>query len=163
MGPQSHWHLDFKLLASTLQRTNSCCLKPPTLQYFISKEALGNWYTHPVHILPGLPHFLNAISRAIRRWAGFPPQRCLPLTQPPQAVPWPERRACLETHLYLSGAPFSGTLFQNPPHLTGQRRINPWENAVQNNLVCSPSSLHSSVTSIRLRLMPGINKASVPS
>lgn len=42
IGPQSHWHLDFKLLASTLQRINSCCLKPPTLEYFISKEVLGN-------------------------------------------------------------------------------------------------------------------------
>lgn len=71
LGSQSLWHLDFQLLASTLQRINSCCLKPPTLQYFISKEALGNWYAHPVHILPGLPHFLNAISRAIRKWASF--------------------------------------------------------------------------------------------
>lgn len=131
LGSQSHWHLDFKLLASSAQRINSCCFKPPTHQYFIM-EALGNWYTHPVHILPGLPHFLNAISRTIRKWASFPSQRCRPLSQPPQTTPWTERKACLETHLYQAGPPHSGILSQRSPALNRKEENQPWKNAVQN-------------------------------
>lgn len=41
LGSQSPWHLGSKLLTSAAQGIDSCCFKPPTLQYFIM-EALGN-------------------------------------------------------------------------------------------------------------------------